>query len=89
MFSNAQTTTRSQRVQRGLASPAWAHPMKACDFGFGDFAELFQSRNPALASARWTGFESPFGVTYRSAVFSGCFWSHPPGSNRRPADYES
>jgi hypothetical protein len=24
----------------------------------------------------------------RSAVFSGSFWSHPPGSNRRPADYE-
>jgi hypothetical protein len=23
-----------------------------------------------------------------SAVYSGGFWSHPPGSNRRPADYE-
>jgi hypothetical protein len=25
---------------------------------------------------------------FRSAVFSGSFWSHPPGSNRRPANYE-
>jgi hypothetical protein len=24
-----------------------------------------------------------------SLLFSEKFWSHPPGSNRRPADYES
>jgi hypothetical protein len=33
------------------------------------------------------GFENE--ADFESALFSKNFWSHPPGSNRRPADYES